>query len=289
MKVMTVVGTRPEIIRLSRVIPVLDRHVEHVLVHTGQNYDYELNQVFFEDLEIRKPDHFLGAAGRTAAETVGLVIAKVDELLASLRPDALLVLGDTNSCARALSREAPEDPHLPHGGRQPLLRPACPRGDQPQDRRPHQRREHAVQRHQPGVPPRRGACARSGHQDGQPDVRGAHALPAEDRRVEGSRPSEAGAGQVLRGQRPPRGEHRRAGAVREARRRAEPAREDVRPPRDRLHPPADAEADRGGEGHAGSARRAAEAARLQRLRSAAARREGGALRQRHHHRGEQSS
>ncbi len=94
MRVMTVVGTRPEIIRLSRVIPALDRHVEHVLVHTGQNYDYELNQVFFEDLEIRKPDHFLEAAGKTAAETVGLVIARVDELLARLQPDALLLLGE---------------------------------------------------------------------------------------------------------------------------------------------------------------------------------------------------
>src|SRR5512138_2150948 len=97
MKVVTVVGTRPEIIRLSRVMAALDRYVEHVIVHTGQNYDYELNQVFFDDLEIRKPDHFLGAAGKTAAETVGLVIARVDELLARLRPDALLLLGDTNS------------------------------------------------------------------------------------------------------------------------------------------------------------------------------------------------
>ena len=82
MKVMTVVGTRPEIIRLSRVIAALDRYVDHVLVHTGQNYDYELNQIFFDDLEIRKPDHFLAAAAGTAAETVGNVIAKVDAVLA---------------------------------------------------------------------------------------------------------------------------------------------------------------------------------------------------------------
>src|SRR5512134_1146040 len=98
MKVATIVGTRPEIIRLSRVMAVLDRHVEHVNVHTGQNYDYELNQVFFDDLGIRKPDRFLAAAGASAAETVGNVIAKVDAVLAEVKPDALLVLGDTNSC-----------------------------------------------------------------------------------------------------------------------------------------------------------------------------------------------
>ncbi len=101
MKVMTIVGTRPEIIRLSRVMAALDRHFEHVIVHTGQNYDYELNQIFFDDLGLRKPDHFLGAAGRTGAETVGMVISKVDEVLAEVLPDALLVLGDTNSCLAA--------------------------------------------------------------------------------------------------------------------------------------------------------------------------------------------
>lgn len=98
MKVMTVVGTRPEIIRLSRVIAVLERYTRHILVHTGQNYDYELNQVFFDDLGLRAPDHFLAAAGKTPAETVGLVIAKVDEVLATEKPDAVLILGDTNSC-----------------------------------------------------------------------------------------------------------------------------------------------------------------------------------------------
>ena len=101
MKVMTVVGTRPEIIRLSRVIAALDRYTDHVLVHTGQNYDYELNQVFFEDLEIRKPDHFLNAAGANAAETVGQIIVRADEVLAKEKPDAFLVLGDTNSCLAA--------------------------------------------------------------------------------------------------------------------------------------------------------------------------------------------
>jgi UDP-N-acetyl-L-fucosamine synthase len=98
LKVMTIVGTRPEIIRLSRVLAKLDEHTEHVLVHTGQNYDYELNQIFFDDLNIHKPDHFLEAAGSTAAETVGLIIAKADAVMAVEKPDALLILGDTNSC-----------------------------------------------------------------------------------------------------------------------------------------------------------------------------------------------
>jgi UDP-N-acetylglucosamine 2-epimerase (non-hydrolysing) len=101
MKIVTVVGTRPEIIRLSRVIAALDRYMKQVIVHTGQNYDYELNQVFFEDLEIRKPDYFLEAAGKTACETVGQVISRVDEVLEKEQPDALLVLGDTNSCLAA--------------------------------------------------------------------------------------------------------------------------------------------------------------------------------------------
>src|SRR5436305_13514735 len=95
---MTIVGTRPEIIRLSLTINKLDRHCDHVLVHTGQNYDYELNQVFFSDLGLRAPDHFLEAAGGTAAETIAHVIAKTDTVLADVQPDAMLVLGDTNSC-----------------------------------------------------------------------------------------------------------------------------------------------------------------------------------------------
>ena len=102
MKIATIVGTRPEIIRLSRVMAALDRHFEHVIVHTGQNYDYELNQIFFEDLELRKPDYFLDAAGRSAAETIGMVIARADEVLGKVKPDAALILGDTNSCLSAL-------------------------------------------------------------------------------------------------------------------------------------------------------------------------------------------
>lgn len=119
MKVATIVGTRPEIIRLSRVMAALDRCVEHVIIHTGQNYDYELNEVFFEDLEIRKPDHFLEAAGETAAETIGLVIARVDALLRRLRPDAVLILGDTNSCLAAIPAKRQKIPvfHMEAGNR----------------------------------------------------------------------------------------------------------------------------------------------------------------------------
>ncbi|MFA5920933.1 MAG: UDP-N-acetylglucosamine 2-epimerase (non-hydrolyzing) [Methylococcaceae bacterium] len=119
MKVMTIVGTRPEIIRLSRVIAALERYTRHVLVHTGQNYDYELNEVFFDDLEMRAPDHFLEAAGKTPAETVGLVIAKVDEVLAAEKPDAILILGDTNSCMAAYPAKRRKIPvfHMEAGNR----------------------------------------------------------------------------------------------------------------------------------------------------------------------------
>jgi len=119
MKVVTVVGTRPEIIRLSRVLPKLDQYMEHILVHTGQNYDYELNEIFFNDLEIRKPDYFLGAAGATAAETIGQMIIKVDPLLAELQPEALLVLGDTNSCLAAIPAKRRKIPifHMEAGNR----------------------------------------------------------------------------------------------------------------------------------------------------------------------------
>ncbi|HRA30072.1 MAG TPA: UDP-N-acetylglucosamine 2-epimerase, partial [Acinetobacter johnsonii] len=98
LKLMTVVGTRPEIIRLSRVMAACDQYFDHILVHTGQNYDYELNEIFFTDLGIRKPDHFLNAAGVTGAETIGNVIIAVDKVLEEVQPEALLVLGDTNSC-----------------------------------------------------------------------------------------------------------------------------------------------------------------------------------------------
>ena len=119
MKVATIVGTRPEIIRLSRAMVALDRYTEHVIIHTGQNYDYELNQIFFEDLELRKPDVFLDAAGKTAAETIGLVIARSDAVLREIRPDAVLVLGDTNSCLAAIAAKRQKIPvfHMEAGNR----------------------------------------------------------------------------------------------------------------------------------------------------------------------------
>lgn len=119
LKVVTVVGTRPEIIRLSRVMARLDEHCNHVLVHTGQNYDYELNQIFFDDLGIRKPDHFLNAAGGSAAETIGKIIAAVDGVLVAEQPDALLVLGDTNSCLSVIPAKRRKIPifHMEAGNR----------------------------------------------------------------------------------------------------------------------------------------------------------------------------
>ena len=119
MKIMTVVGTRPEIIRLSRVMTALDMYTEHILVHTGQNYDHELNEVFFSDLEIRKPDHFLNAAGANAAETIGNTIIKLDPVLAEVQPEALLILGDTNSCLAAIPAKRRKIPifHMEAGNR----------------------------------------------------------------------------------------------------------------------------------------------------------------------------
>ena len=119
MKVATVVGTRPEIIRLSRVMSKLDEYCEHTIIHTGQNYDYELNQIFFDDLGIRKPDYFLGAAGSTGAETIGKVIITVDEVLAKVQPEAMLVLGDTNSCMSVLPAKRRKIPvfHMEAGNR----------------------------------------------------------------------------------------------------------------------------------------------------------------------------
>lgn len=116
---MTIVGTRPEIIRLSRVIVALDRYCDHVLVHTGQNYDYELNEIFFHDLELRRPDHFLQVAGSNVAETIGNIIIKIDECLEQYRPDAILILGDTNSCLSAIPAKRRKIPifHMEAGNR----------------------------------------------------------------------------------------------------------------------------------------------------------------------------
>jgi UDP-N-acetylglucosamine 2-epimerase (non-hydrolysing) len=119
LKVVTIVGTRPEIIRLSRVIARLDQHCDQVLVHTGQNYDYELNEIFFEDLGVRKPDRFLDCAGASAAQTIGNVIAKADGVFAEVRPDAMLVLGDTNSCLAVIPAKRRKIPifHMEAGNR----------------------------------------------------------------------------------------------------------------------------------------------------------------------------
>ncbi|VFR64470.1 UDP-N-acetylglucosamine 2-epimerase [plant metagenome] len=119
LKVMTLVGTRPELIKMSRVIAELDEHVDHVLVHSGQNYDFELNQVFFDELGIRKPDHFLGVAGETAAKTIAETIAKADEIFEQERPDALLLYGDTNTCLAVIPAKRRKIPvfHMEAGNR----------------------------------------------------------------------------------------------------------------------------------------------------------------------------
>lgn len=119
MRVLTIVGTRPEIIRLSAVLKKLDIYCDHVIAHTGQNYDYELNEIFFSDLDVRKPDYFLNAAGHNAAQTIGNIIIKVDELLDSVKPDALLILGDTNSCLSAIAAKRRKIPifHMEAGNR----------------------------------------------------------------------------------------------------------------------------------------------------------------------------
>jgi len=119
MRVATIIGTRPEIIRLSRVMAALDRYMEQLIIHTGQNYDYELNQIFFDDLELRRPDRFLEAAGTTAAETIGNVIARADRVLSETRPDAVLILGDTNSCLAAIAAKRLKIPvfHMEAGNR----------------------------------------------------------------------------------------------------------------------------------------------------------------------------
>jgi len=119
LKVMTIVGTRPELIKMSRVIAEFDRHTRHILVHTGQNYDYELNQVFFEDLGIRKPDYFLEAAGANAAQTIGQVIIMADTVMEQEQPDAVLLYGDTNSCLAVISAKRRKIPvfHMEAGNR----------------------------------------------------------------------------------------------------------------------------------------------------------------------------
>lgn len=118
-KIMTIVGTRPEIIKLSRVMAELEKYTEHILVHTGQNYDYELNEIFFEQLQVKKPDYFLAAAGKNAAETIGNVIINIDPILEKEKPDAVLLYGDTNSCLSIISVKRRKIPifHMEAGNR----------------------------------------------------------------------------------------------------------------------------------------------------------------------------
>lgn len=118
-KVLTLIGTRPELIKMSRVILELDKYFDHILVHSGQNYDYELNQIFFDDLKIRKPDYFLNAAGKTSANTIANIISKSDELFREIKPDALLLYGDTNTCLSVISAKRLQIPifHMEAGNR----------------------------------------------------------------------------------------------------------------------------------------------------------------------------
>ena len=118
-KVMTIVGTRPEIIKLSRVIAEMEKYTKHVLVHTGQNYDYELNEIFFSDLELKKPNYFLNAVGKDVAETIGNVIAESDKVIKKEKPDAILLYGDTNSCLSVISAKRRQVPifHFEAGNR----------------------------------------------------------------------------------------------------------------------------------------------------------------------------
>ena len=182
MKVATILGTRPEIIRLSRVIAALDRYTDHVLIHTGQNYDYELNQVFFEDLEIRQPDYFLQAGGKECrrddwtgdCEIRAMLLAEVQ---AGCRADP----GRYQQLPGRTRGKTTENSDLPHGSRKPVLRRAGSRGDQPEDCRSYQRYQSAIQRHLPRISAARGDRARSDHQDRQPHVRSTHVLSSENR------------------------------------------------------------------------------------------------------------
>ena len=119
LKIMTVVGTRPEIIRLSRVIPMLDKYTNHILVHTGQNYDYELNEIFFQDLEIREPNYFLNASAKNGTQTIGKILIEIDKLIEETNPDAFFVLGDTNSCIALIAAKKRKIPtfHYEAGNR----------------------------------------------------------------------------------------------------------------------------------------------------------------------------
>ena len=122
MKVMTIIGTRPEIIRLARVMAALDEFTDHVVVHTGQNYDFELNEIFFDELSIRKPDYFLNVDASTLGNMLGGILSKIEGVLLKEAPDAVLILGDTNSSIAGIMAKRLKDSALPYGGRQPMFR-----------------------------------------------------------------------------------------------------------------------------------------------------------------------
>ena len=184
MKVLTVVGTRPEIIRLAAVMRRLDstEGIEHVLVHTGQNWDHQLNGVFFDDLGLRLPDHVLDVDVTSLGATLGDILRKTEAVLEVEHPDAFLVLGDTNSALSLIMAKRVADPDVPHGGRQPLLRCQRPRGDQPPPGGPHRRLQPRLHRARPTQPARRGAAPAAGSGDRLADDRGARGLPGHESR-----------------------------------------------------------------------------------------------------------
>ena len=211
LKLMTVLGTRPEIIRLSAVMRCADRYFDHVVVHTGQNYDPALNEVFFRELGLRNPDVYLDAVGADLGETMGNIIAKSYKVMAREQPDAVLILGDTNSALSAISAKRLKIPDLPYGSGQPLLGLERERDDQPQDRRSHQRHQPALHRKQPPLPAKRGHRRQNHLRHRLAHARGAGAPPRADRAKRCAQPPGAGEGPLHPRQRPPRGKHRPGG------------------------------------------------------------------------------
>ena len=186
LKVMTVVGTRPEVIKLSRVMAALERQVDHVLVHTGQNYDHQLNGIFFEELGLTRPHHVLGVGGQAVAQVIADVIVKCDAVLELERPDALLLYGDTNSCLCVIPAKRRQIPvfHMEAGNR-------CFDARVPEELNRKvvdhlSRRQHAAHRARPPLPARRGAAPRDGHQDRLDDARGARSLRPRHRPLRGA-------------------------------------------------------------------------------------------------------
>ena len=188
MKVLTVVGTRPEIIRLAAVMRRLDATpgIEHVLVHTGQNWDHQLNGVFFDEMGLRLPDHVLDVDVSSLGATLGDILRKTEAVLAAEQPGRVPRPRRHQQRAVADHGQAHADPDLPHGGRQPLLRCQRPRGDQPPPRGPHRRLQPRLHRARPAQPAGRGAAPAAGDRDRLADERGARAVPGRDRGVRGA-------------------------------------------------------------------------------------------------------